>query len=408
MNKTCSIIILTLATQLPLPHIAAADSGAADLLGIFDGSAETISAQALIRSYEAPLPARSEPLRSQGVRRKFLYEILAEQEELGDKKFYTPQEIAAMIKEDYGDDPSEKEKKQIRKALEILQTTKFGTEMCKAVAYECTIESLEKAGIRLRVKEISFGQNQTANGVVPPPLDYAGRTFIGLGKNIVSKGYSEDLALTLLHEMSHVQDLRKNKTGTLMKALYATEEKALINELSAYDEISRKSGFRNDLFSFLIEVWAWKNESGPYPKHRSLTLPLGPKGEVKTVTTADMLNNYMPGISFLSSLERLVYLLWHSAYKDPKVKDELVRAIKTAAWERSEAYKAWRKNPVVPAPPAVTPPPTTVTPPANPPKPPKPPKPPQDDDDGGYQGGGGGSGGNFNPGPYNPHFGDGI
>jgi len=407
MKKLYLVILFSLAAQLQLGNPAAAGADTENLPGIFDGSARKFVMQSLVLSYEVPVPLRPEVIHSPGARRKFLYQILADQEKRKEKKFYTPNEIAAMIREDYGNTPSEEDKKQIEKALAVLQNTKFGADMCKAVAYRCDIESLEKAGIRLRVKEIVYGSNQSASGAVPPPIYYAGRTFIGLGKNDVSSAASpKRLALTILHEMSHVEDLRKNKRGTMAKAMYASDEKALMNEIAGYDEISRKyPGFSDSFCGFLVEVWAWKNESGPYPKHQFFTLPLGPGGMPMAVSSGDLLKNYMPGLSFWNSMQRLVYALWHGAYGDPKVDDELVKAIRRAAWEKSASYKGWRQNPAETAPTVAAPAPTP-TPPA--PKPPKPPTPHDTDDGGSGSSGGSGSGGGFNPGTYDPHFGDGI
>ncbi len=425
MKNICPLIFISIAAQAALLPPARAGAEAEDLLGIFDGNAAKISARSLIQAYTVTVPRQADVLpMPERPKRKPLYLLLAGQEEGRKSKFYTPQEIVAMIREDYGDDPSEADKKQIDKALAILQSTKLGAGMCNGVAYGCTRESLEKAGIRLRVKEIAFGANQSASGIVPPPIKYAGRTFIGLGKSSVSDtASSQKLALTLLHEMSHVGDLRRNKLGTMEKALYASEGKAFMYEIAGYDEIRRKHpGFSDSFYDFLVEVWAWKNESGPYPRNQPFTLPLGPGGTPLVVSSGGLLKDYMPGLSFWDSMERLVYVLWHSAYGDPPVNDELVKAIREAAREISVYYKSWRQNPSGAAPTvdAHTPKPTNPAPkPPKPPEPPKPPKPPHNtdddnthehdtDEDGGGSQGGSGSGGGFNPGTYDPHFQDGI
>jgi hypothetical protein len=368
---------------------------------IFDGAQEKIDLDYLIDTAITPETLTPHDIQPGTPFKKPLSLILAERENGTSKDFYTPQDLWEQFIKEYGGPPSEEDKKQIRTALTELEDTKFGSEMCKSIAYGCTIESFERAGIRLRVRKIPFGENQTANGVVPAPINFAGSTFIGLSKEIVGESAStSQLALTLLHEMSHVEDLKDNKVGTLENAGYASEEKAMMTQIAGYDELSRKDKeLRDPFYIFLVEFWAWKNENGRYPKRKTLYLPFGPKGKYIDVSTKDLIENYMAGISYWDSMQRLVYNLWHRAYGDPPVNDKLVKAIRKVALERSKAYMDWRANPPAP-PPAV----------ASPaPKPPKPPKPPHDDDGGSNDGGGGDTGGgSFNPGPYNPHFGEGI
>jgi len=394
--KTSSffIIMIVITQSVAFTEISANDT-AFEKLATFD-CRNTINDT----PYQLPLPAvvgrEDIPVANQS--RPTLSQILENQAEGTNNRFYSAEEIAGLIREDYGDEPTQEDKNQIARAMALLQTTNAGTEMCKSIAYNCSIESLEKAGIRIRVKDIPLNVSQYASGISLAPIRYAGRTFLGLGKSTVQTTSSTHLlALALLHEMSHIEDLRKNQTnGTLAKAAYASEEKALMNEIAGYDEIVRKqTGFSNDFYEFLVEVWAWKDEEGAYPKDRYFYLPVGPKGEYLSISAHTLLKNYMPGLSFWDSIQKLVRTLWYSSYKNPKEDKKLIEAIRRSAWKRSVVYRNWRKDPYGHS---STPPPQT-------------PETPNDDtgegDNGGAGGNTGGSG-QFNPGQYNPNFGAGI
>jgi len=281
--------VLTLSLVLFTTPFAHGLPMGTDYEGLFDGNGavEPLSGFLALHAPSIPGPGPARPVHPD---RKYAYQILAEQEGALEKKFYTPQEIMAMIREDYGDNPTSGDEARLKEALIILEGTALGSRMCRSIAYGCSLESMKKAGIVLRVKDMPGG----ARGNVPMPVEYAGRTFLGINKSAVSSQAStEYLAMTLAHEMSHIEDLRKNKRGSLVKAEYASDEKALTVEFAVYDEISRKHpGFSHDFYDLLVQFWAWKIEAGAYPKHHFYVLPLGKNGEDIVITTKDLINNY--------------------------------------------------------------------------------------------------------------------
>ena len=185
-----------------------------------------------------------------------------------------------------------------------------------------------------------------------------------------------NLGVTLAHEMSHIEDINQNRLGTLGKALYATEEKALMVTLSIYDELSRKfPDCRSDVYDIMLDFWKWKNEDGPYPRHRIFTLNIDGKAQI--LTTRDFINKYLePALSFHDAMKNLVHALYRKNFGNPPVNPELVKAIQKAKWAASDNYKLWRANPsgtvapVQPQPPL--PQPTQPQQPAQPPQPPQP------------------------------------
>jgi len=348
MNKTCPVLAILLAAQcLPFSGARAA-SGAAgqDLLNIFDGGYPRIDASSLISAHIFPAPRVPAPVPA-NARQKMLYEILAEYKEGGNKGVLpTMQEIELMIRRDYGRPPSNEQRDKIYQALGVLQNTKFGKDICAAAAYECTPESIKKAGIVILVKE-SAGMDGAASAEVPPPVHYAGQIYIGVSSAFIDgpSASPSQLAITLTHEMSHIEDLAQNHLGTLSKAMYATEEKAVMKALSVYDEISRKSpDCYSDIYEVLVDVWKWKNEDGPYPRHRVLTINID--GEPRVMTTRDLIQTYMkPTFSFMEAMKNFVRAVYRKEYGNPSVNPELVKKLKQETSKASDSYKQWRVNP---------------------------------------------------------------
>jgi len=350
-----AFIVIVLAKSLlvsltPASYALNGENNAqSDFLNMFDGKYPKVNIRAMIFTYPIPVPQNIHVVPSNN-ERKMLYQILAEQEESGNKSRLTIQEILIKLGKEYGKSPSTDDNKHIQQALVILQGTKFGSEICKSVAYGCSLENIKKAGIEFRVnKEID------AAAEVPPPVYWGGHIYIGLGKILPGNGAApspEALALTILHEMSHAEDLQKNKLGTLAQAEYATEEKALLLQLAVYDEITRKYPFFSAILDTTLDIWKWKNENGPYPKHQFIdNLRLGPDGTPSTISSEELIRTYVEPafpLSFQKAYQNLVHALWEHYYGNPKVDPLLVGKIRQATTKTIASYQSWRKNPLGP------------------------------------------------------------
>ena len=345
---TIILLNLQLFSQPTSSHSPNAKNTAqSDLLRILDSRYQKITTESLIFSYNIPIPQCTPTPYTANAPSKKLYQILDEQENGTKKMPFSLQELLKKKREEYGIPPSNTENIQIQQALSILQNTKFGSEMCKSVAYGCTLESIKKAGIEILVNTNVTPEDPS--GYTPNPIDFSGQFLVSLSKRM-DGGFENPqfLALIIIHEMSHVEDLKQNKLGTLTKVLYASDEKARIIELAAYDDISRKYHYINDLLDFTLDYFKWKNENGSYPKHQFMELRLGPTGILTPISTEDLIKTYIEPtfpLSFEEGHQNLIHALWQNSYGNPPVNPELVKKIRQVTKEKMEIYKNWRLNP---------------------------------------------------------------
>lgn len=319
--------------------------------GIFDGNYPSVGISEFLKINSVPPPA--EPLPPEIIfQGKTAEEVLSQCEDSDNKGLMpSPQQIQWLIHRDYGELPNKEQQQKIDGALFLLMQTKFGKDICNSVAFNCTPADIKKAGISIRIKE--YENTGDALGETPRPIRYAGNIHIGVVKGFID-GPNMDinwLAITLAHEMSHVEDLKQNRLGTLDKVRYATEEKALMDTVAIYDEISRAHPESGDLlYDLLVDVWKWKNEGGAPPRHGVITIKIDHKN--RTMTSENMIRTYFkPIFSFKEVIPNWTQARYRqyfgSVSEDPKIVAEINRKTQS----KYETYGNWRKAMALPPPP---------------------------------------------------------
>ncbi|MDO8804505.1 MAG: hypothetical protein Q7R35_08735 [Elusimicrobiota bacterium] len=164
---------------------------------------------------------------------------------------------------DYGTPLNIKETEIIEKALADLNDTALGKKICKNLeGGNCSIESLANKGIKIQTRAVI-------------EKDFAAKTLIYAGKILIVTNRQPEFsgrnplfwASVLGHELSHAEDYKIFKHG-LDELGPDTETKAYLSQLAIYNELkARYPHETNDsVMNFLLEVWAWKENGGPYPK----------------------------------------------------------------------------------------------------------------------------------------------
>ena len=299
---------------------------------------------------------------------------------------------------DYGTPLTTNEKQKTEQALVILSNTAFGQKICKNLTGgNCTIESLAGKGIVLQTRAIM-------------ETDYRAKTLVYGGKVLIVTNRQPQWAnqnpifwaQIIGHELSHAEDCKIFKRG-LDKLNLDTETKAYLSELAVYNELkARYPRETNDpVMNFLIEVWAWKENGGPYPKDFKYTngRPQSAKEFIDRIINpsrkgTDAIRNVTAKYFYNENLPYPVPVILNIQYY------EFIKNLEL----RGVEYNKWRINN-----------PGLATPGSQPSQQPQQPQQPtgnnNGDGNGGGQpddgdGGGGGSGGGGQPFIPNPHFQD--
>lgn len=192
-------------------------------------------------------------------------------------------DLSVLILKELGNPPSEGEANKIDKALDILNNTKIGKEICKSVSGKtaCTWDVLKKAKVEITTRNLqyhlpeplesmlgyAFGSTDPTAGT-PKPSQVKGRTILCLDKELISQHSPAFIATFILHELSHVADNRKlgePAKGTITH--YATEYKALAIQMMIHDELLRTGKLEvdtTDAIQLILSIYRWKN-GGPKP-----------------------------------------------------------------------------------------------------------------------------------------------
>jgi len=162
----------------------------------------------------------------------------------------------------YGELLSKDEKSAVEKGLAGLNETELGRATCRGAAGgSCALEALAAKGIVVKAKNL--GTEDAAH-----TLMWGGKVLVVINRNPKFANRKPlDLGVTLGHELSHAEDYKKLKLALTESYRADTELKAYLSALVVYTELKLRhpSKIKNPEFDFLIEVWDWKENKGPYP-----------------------------------------------------------------------------------------------------------------------------------------------
>ena len=239
MRPYCALLLLALC---PASAPAAAPSPA-DLDALFAGS----GAREALRAGDAPAlkasPAAPQDKINVDAIMKELYKAL---------DIYATEATTPQIRE-------------INNALFVLQATEAGRKLCLSLARECSYQALKDNDIEIRYK------TDLPPSVLGEAVDQ--KYSIGYKKLLVltpaifdrTKYTMGDMAGTLAHEMSHLQDISV-VGSSLSRMVLATEQKAMMTRLLVQTQLMHnKADLNNAAARFMMEYWRYKEEGGPFP-----------------------------------------------------------------------------------------------------------------------------------------------
>lgn len=165
--------------------------------------------------------------------------------------------------DNYGRPLGALEAEKAEKSLANLNSTYFGKQLCnKLTGGPCSLKSLDINGISLKTTPIVEKDLTTEIKC----LD--GKVLILLNSQPdFSNQNSYFWAEVLGHELSHAEDCKLLK-GDLAILRLQSETKAYLTSLAVYNELKARypDFINNTVLNFLVEVWNWKENNGPYPK----------------------------------------------------------------------------------------------------------------------------------------------
>jgi hypothetical protein len=245
---------------------------------------------------------------------------------------------------------SKDEKTVVEKGLAGLNETELGRAICSGVAGgNCTLETM--AAKKIVVKAKNLGTEDAAQ-----TLMWGGKVLVVINRNTkYSNRKPLDMGVTLGHELSHVEDYKKLKLALTDSYRADTELKAYLSALAIYNELKlrRPSKVKNPEFDFLIEVWDWKENKGPYPGDFYAYDDNGNKIKYKA---EDFLRLYIePARDGLAALRNAVANYFYDTenlqWSFPK-EDATHWALLQITLRRSGEYGKWRRSgaPLAPLP----------------------------------------------------------
>jgi hypothetical protein len=267
-----------------------------------------------------------------------------------------------------GDPPSNGEAIKIEQALNILNDSKIGKEICKSIGKTgCTWEDFKSAKIEITTQDLKsllpepfestlsrvFGSSDFT-AAVPKPSWVKGRTILCLDQELLSTNSPAYVAHYISHELSHIADNRTLGETTLAPiTTYATEYKAVIAQMMLCDELLRTGKLKvntADGVQFILSVYRWRN-GGPKP---NMDYSINLNG--KRYSAAELIGTYAPpGDTGLKIIWKLI------KFYNPKMSEgtinekglKYLRGIRGFIKELEPKYQSWfPSNP----PPVVIPP----------------------------------------------------
>ncbi|HAT72978.1 MAG TPA: hypothetical protein DCS63_09205 [Elusimicrobia bacterium] len=273
--------------------------------------------------------------------------------------------------------PNAAQRRQIDEALTLLGASETGFSLCHSLSTQCTIQSLAKENIEIRVKaDMVVG---AAGQPLQPKYAIGNKKLVILTPAMFNgkETGAVDLAVAIAHQLSHVQDVVRTASD-LEKAAIVTEEKAFLAELMVYTQFYHfdHGQVEEPLMNFMLGFWHYKEEGGPLPKDFNY------KG--KSYSAAEFIRAYLEpaesGMEGLINLTRsFLYPQLNQLSPQTAVEMEKRQAIERDMGLLSVEYLIWREtcglnqtsyyNPLGNQQPPVNPP---VTPPVTPQPPPGP------------------------------------
>lgn len=185
--------------------------------------------------------------------------------------------ITLLILKELGNPPSREEEKIIKKALEALNASKVGKEICKTIGADgCTWNNLQVAGVQITTRDLKYHLPEPLESILGPlfgdgdpsaaapnPSEANGKTFLCLDQELVGKNSAEYVATFILHEISHISDNRKLGEVASRAQKYAAEYKAHFVQMMIYDEFLRTGKLKGNTatsgIQFMLSVYRWRN-----------------------------------------------------------------------------------------------------------------------------------------------------
>jgi len=180
--------------------------------------------------------------------------------------------LTILFLKELGNPPSSGEAIKIEQALNILNDSKIGKEICKSIGKTgCTWEDFKSAKIEITTRDLKsllpepfesilssvFGTNDPT-AAAPKPSYVNGRTILCLDQKLISANSPAYIAHYISHELSHIADNRKLGETTLAPiTTYATEYKAVTTQMMICDELLRTGKLKvntTDGIQFILSV----------------------------------------------------------------------------------------------------------------------------------------------------------
>lgn len=265
-----------------------------------------------------------------------------------------------------GNPPSEKESEKISLALNLLQNSKVGPEICNSVGItnlpSCTWASLRKVGVQITSRDlnhhipvidaiVSYVIGSTDyTSAVPKPSWVKGQKILCLDTNLIADYPPAYISTYILHELSHIADNQTLGEGDYAPiAAYATEYKAITTQMMISDELLRTGKLKvnpADGIQFILSVYRWRN-GGPKP-NMSYSVVLNEK----RYSAAELIGTYAPpGDTGLKIIWKLIKF-YYPKYSEGTIDEnglKYLRGIRGFIKELEPKYQLWfpSKPPVV-------------------------------------------------------------
>ncbi|OGS28792.1 MAG: hypothetical protein A2218_08965 [Elusimicrobia bacterium RIFOXYA2_FULL_53_38] len=311
-------------------------------------------------------------------------------------------ELSVYYLKELGNPPSKVEASKIEQALNVLNDSKIGKEICKSIGkIGCTWEDFKAAKIEITTRDLKYHLPEPLESIlslrfasadptaaVPKPSFVNGRTILCLDQELISKKSPAYIATYVLHELSHIADNRKLGEWDTQTTNLHTEYKAVAIQMMVHDELLRTGKLKDtaDGVQFLLSVYRWRN-GGPKP-NMDFSTTINEKHYSAKEILGLTNNPGDTGLKVILHMTKLFYGITEGTMTEKDLKYLL--GVRGVIKELEPKYQSWFPS----NPPAVVVPPNNGGGGGG-----------GDNDDGDGDGGGnpGGGGGGVNPCP-NPHF----
>lgn len=229
------------------------------------------------------------------------------------------------------------EKVMVEKGLSFLNQTELGKAICQGlVGGQCGIAALEAKGVVIQAGIL--GDNMSSQ-----TLMWGGKVLVVISREPqYANKKALDWGTTLGHEMSHAEDYKKFRRGLKEAYRADTELKAYLSDLAVYNDLKLRypRKIKDPVRDFLIEVWDWKENGGPYPKDFYI--------DGEKMSAKEFLGKYIePANDGVSAIRNAVanYFYRHQTLQWNLLADDVMHSeLLRITLKRGIEYDKWRKK----------------------------------------------------------------